>query len=70
MVLIILAALFLFGLNIGGYDLWAPDEPRFAEVSREMMLTSDYLSPHVNGEPYLEKPPLLFWAISFFMAAW
>lgn len=52
---------FLFALNLGGYDLWPPDEPRFAEVAREMALSGDYLSPRVNGESYLEKPPLLFW---------
>ena len=62
-VLIALAAV-LFSVNLGGYDLWPPDEPRFAEVAREMLQSGDYLSPHVNGEPYLEKPPLLFWAIA------
>ena len=61
-VLVALAAL-LFLFNISGYDLWPPDEPRFAEVAREMHVTGDYLAPHVNGEPYKEKPPLLPWAI-------
>lgn len=46
-------------------DLWTPDEPRYAEVSREMMLSGDFLVPRTNNEPYYEKPPLLFW----FMAA-
>ncbi|MBI3119126.1 MAG: glycosyltransferase family 39 protein, partial [Candidatus Hydrogenedentes bacterium] len=58
--------LLLFGLNAGGYALWPADEPRFAEAAREMMLTGDYLVPRVNGEVYLEKPPLLFWLISLF----
>jgi len=52
----------LFLVNLGGYDLWPPDEPRFAQVAREMMQTGDYLVPRVNGLPYKEKPPLLFWA--------
>ena len=52
-----------FSLNIGGYDLWPADEPRFAEVSREMIESGDYLVPRVNGKPYKEKPPLLFWSI-------
>lgn len=54
----------LFFANTWGYDLWPPDEPRFAEVAREMMQSGDFLVPHVNGEPYKEKPPLLFWAIA------
>ncbi len=55
---------FLFSVNIGGYDLWPPDEPRFAEVAREMMSSGDYLVPRVNGQPYQEKPPLLPWAMA------
>lgn len=53
----------LFFRNIGGYDLWPADEPRFAEVAREMVESGNYLAPHINGQPYKEKPPLLFWAI-------
>lgn len=61
---LLLAAAVLFMTNLGGYDLWAPDEPRFAEVAREMMVSGDYLAPHVNGLPYYEKPPLLFWLMA------
>jgi 4-amino-4-deoxy-L-arabinose transferase-like glycosyltransferase len=52
----------LFSMNIGGYDLWPADEPRFGEVAREMMQRGDWLVPTVNDQPYQEKPPLLFWA--------
>ena len=61
--LLVLAGV-LFSINLGGYDVWPPDEPRFAEVAREMRLTGDWLTPHVNGQPYTEKPPLLFWGIA------
>ncbi len=54
-------AAILFGANIGGYDLWPPDEPRFGEVAREMLDSGNYLMPTVNGVPYQEKPPLLNW---------
>jgi len=57
-------AALLFFTNIGGYDLWPADEPRYAQVAREMMQSGDYLAPHVNSQPYKEKPPLLFWAIA------
>lgn len=58
-----LAAL-LFLVGLGSYDLWPADEPRFAEVAREMIDSGDALVPRVNGERYLEKPPLFFWAIA------
>ncbi len=63
LLLLVLAGV-LFSINLGGYDVWPADEPRFAEVAREMLLTGDWLAPHVNGQPYTEKPPLLFWGIA------
>ncbi len=54
----------LFGINVWGYNLWAPDEPRFGEVAREIGETGDWLVMHVNGQPYYEKPPLLFWSMA------
>ena len=42
-------------------DLWNPDEPRYTEVAREMVVLRDYLVPHLNGEVYAEKGPLFFW---------
>jgi 4-amino-4-deoxy-L-arabinose transferase-like glycosyltransferase len=61
--LVALAAVLFLG-NLGGYDLWPPDEPRFAQVAREMMESGDYLAPRVNGQPYKEKPPLYFWMVA------
>jgi 4-amino-4-deoxy-L-arabinose transferase-like glycosyltransferase len=63
-----LGLLFLFTANIWGYDLWHTDENRFAQVPREMMQSGDYLAPHLNGQPYREKPPLLFWGIALVSA--
>ena len=57
-------AAFLFALDTSQHDLWPPDEPRYAQVAREMLESGDWLVLRVNGEPYLEKPPLLFWAIA------
>lgn len=39
------------------------DETRYVSVAWEMWHTGDLLVPHLNGEPYSEKPPLLFWLI-------
>ncbi|MFI5182029.1 MAG: ArnT family glycosyltransferase [Thermoanaerobaculia bacterium] len=45
-------------------DFWAPDEPDFAEQTREMLERRDLLIPYQNGVPYSEKPPLFYWAIA------
>ncbi len=47
--------------------LLAVDETRYLSVAWEMYLRGDWLVPHLNGEPYSHKPPLLFWMI---VAAW
>ncbi len=60
---LLLLGLVLFLPGIGGRDLWNPDEPRYAEVTREMRASGDWFVPHLNGKIYSEKPPLLFWLI-------
>ncbi len=47
--------------TLPGRDLWAPNEPGFAEIAREMVERGDYLVPHLNGVVYPDKPPLYFW---------
>jgi 4-amino-4-deoxy-L-arabinose transferase-like glycosyltransferase len=59
---VLAAALFLPAL--GARDVWNPDEARYAEVAREMRLSGEWLVPHLNGDVYSQKPPLLFWLIA------
>ena len=62
----LLAALLLLiavvWLEPAGSFLAEPDETRYAEIPREMLAADDLLVPRLNGLPYLEKPPLLYWA--------
>ena len=56
----------LFVPGIGGRDLWAPDEVRYAEVAREMVILESFLIPQINGTDYTHKPPLFFWLVILF----
>lgn len=59
--LILPPAILLFALNLGGRDLWAPDEPRAGVIVRELLQDGSWAVLHENGRPYTEKPPLYFW---------
>jgi len=56
---IIVIAIYLFGL--GYLPLLGPDEPRYAQVAREMLLRGDPITPTLGGHTWFEKPPLLYW---------
>jgi 4-amino-4-deoxy-L-arabinose transferase-like glycosyltransferase len=53
------AFLFFFGLN--SFGLIGADEPRYAQVAREMLARHDWITPVLGGKPWLEKPPLYYW---------
>jgi 4-amino-4-deoxy-L-arabinose transferase-like glycosyltransferase len=62
---------FLFILGVGRWDLWDPDEPRYAEVAKEMVTNSgDWILMHLNGRVYGDKPPLFFWLIALSSYLW
>jgi 4-amino-4-deoxy-L-arabinose transferase-like glycosyltransferase len=44
-----------------GMPLLDPDEGLYADIAQEMLARGDWVIPHINGLPYLEKPPLYFW---------
>lgn len=58
--LILFCYLFLF-LNLGHYRLLDVDETRYVNIARAMLFNSDYITPYLNFEPFLEKPPLFYW---------
>jgi 4-amino-4-deoxy-L-arabinose transferase-like glycosyltransferase len=61
--LLLLAALcgFLFFYGLGAFGLLGADEPRYAQIAREMLDRSDWITPILGGKPWLEKPPLYYW---------
>ena len=61
---IIVFGLLIFFFNLGGRDLWDPDETRYAVAAREMRETGQWILPHLNGAIYAEKPPLFFWLVN------
>jgi len=61
---------FLFILGLGRWDLWNPDEPRYAQVAKEMVEGRDWILMHVNGNTYVDKPPLFFWLIALSSFLW
>lgn len=51
----------LVGTALGLRPILPVDETRYVSVAWEMWLRGDFLVPHLNGAPYSQKPPLLFW---------
>ena len=49
------------------YPLIEPDETRYAQIAIEMNASGDWITPTLDGRPYLDKPPLMYWltALSF-----
>ena len=61
LLLIAVFAVLWFG-NLDYRKLVRPDEGRYAEIPREMVVTGNWLTPRLNAIKYFEKPPLQYWA--------
>jgi len=57
-----LALALVWLVPLGGHDLYNPDEGRYAEIPREMVVSGDWVTPRLNGLKYFEKPALQYWA--------
>jgi len=47
--------------QLGSASFWDPDEAIYAETSREMLRTGDWLAPYYNEQPFFDKPILFYW---------
>jgi 4-amino-4-deoxy-L-arabinose transferase-like glycosyltransferase len=59
--LLILPAALLY--PCAGFYLFEPDESRYAQIPAEMLKRGDAVVPTLQGEPYLDKPPLFYWCV-------
>src|SRR6202162_2201485 len=53
--------LFFFFFGLSHFGLLGADEPRYAQVAREMLARHDWVTPTLGGKPWLEKPALYYW---------
>ncbi|MCB9896555.1 MAG: glycosyltransferase family 39 protein [Planctomycetes bacterium] len=62
LVLLVAALVLLIGLPL--FPLQEPDEGRYADIASAMLRTGDWITPHLDGIAYFEKPPLVFWCVA------
>ncbi len=60
-VLLFLAVVAFYFYGLGQIPFVGPDEPRYAQVAREMFLRHDLITPTLGGRTWFEKPALLYW---------
>lgn len=59
--LLIAIPAFFFLWKLSAFGLIGADEPRYAQVAREMLQRHNWVTPTLGGIPWLEKPPLYYW---------
>jgi 4-amino-4-deoxy-L-arabinose transferase-like glycosyltransferase len=52
---------FLYFFHLTATGMLGPDEPRYAAIGREMARSGDWVTPRLWGEPWFEKPALIYW---------
>jgi 4-amino-4-deoxy-L-arabinose transferase-like glycosyltransferase len=65
------SALILFVVlfwRLGAPSFWDPDEAHYAETTRELITTGDWLAPYYNDQPFFDKPILFHWLQAIAMA--
>ena len=65
--ILLLMYLIIYIMPLGVRPVMIPDETRYAEIPREMITTGNWISPHLNGLRYFEKPVLGYWVTGISM---
>jgi 4-amino-4-deoxy-L-arabinose transferase-like glycosyltransferase len=63
----LLLPMFFFLHGLDAFPLRDNNEGLYAEIAREMLAGGNFIVPHLNGVPYIEKPPLLYWLCALSM---
>lgn len=64
LILLFIVMIPLFSLGLSNHGLWSADEPRVAEIGREMTANGNWAVPMLNQKPFLEEPPLYYGALA------
>jgi hypothetical protein len=57
-----------FCIGLGARPYITPSEARYIEIPRQILATGDWITPHLNGVQYFEKPPLFYWLQAIFLS--
>lgn len=68
LLLLFLVIFLFFCIALGARPYITPSEARYIEIPRQMLVSHDFLTPHINGVQYFEKPPLFYWMQAFFLS--
>ncbi len=64
LILLLIAGAALFSFGLSNHGVWTPDEPRVAEIGREMSLNGNWAVPMLDQKPFLEEPPLYYASVA------
>lgn len=59
--ILLVTCLFMFWWRLGTLPLIDPDEPFYAQTTREMVKANDWVTPQIFGKPQFEKPIMFYW---------